>query len=71
MNIQEATRKAIESNGYITCTSEFWHGIIKIEPTNTPDCCILFKLDDKDALPQRGWQQQARHLLSDDWAVVD
>ena len=70
MNIQDAVKMAIETNSCITCTTAFWHGRIKIKPTDTPDCCMVIHLE-KNTPPVCGWQPQAQHLISNDWIVVD
>ncbi len=41
---------------------------IRLLPTNTPDCCILFSNGRK--IPSRGWQPKAEDLVADDWITV-
>lgn len=68
MNICEATRKAVEENKYISREAHSGCVVIKIKPTNTPDCCII---SDGKQIPRRGWQPQAEDLTADDWVVMD
>ena len=76
MNIQEATKKALEENKCITIPH---NGIIwfKIKPTNNPDeNCILLSKNNKEARKSicalsHGWQPDADSLISDDWIVID
>lgn len=65
MNIQEATNKAMECGGYII--RKEWTTIIKIKPTNSSNCCIVFRRDGKSC---RRWEPQAKDLIADDWTVT-
>lgn len=68
MNIQEATKKAIEINGYITGgMNKSLRNFIFIKPTDGINLCIL--CTDKNH-SRRGWQPYASDLLSDNWEVV-
>lgn len=75
MNIQEATKKALESGKYITregLAGEI--GRIRIKPTDTPDCCIVL-ISDPRKIPSarvgKRWNPQAEDLMADNWIVVD
>lgn len=71
MNICEATKQAFEQGRKIARSDDesFVYGEMKIEPTNTPDCCRL--TDIYNQIPCRGWQPQAEDLMSENWIVVD
>ena len=66
MNIIEATKKAVEQNGYMTPGDEF-KNVIFIKPTDTCDNCIITGIESP---PRRGWQPHAKDLLSNDWEFV-
>lgn len=76
MNIQEATKKALEENKCITIPhdGEIW---FKIKPTNDPnENCILMRNNGvlaKKAICalSHGWQPDADSLISDNWIVID
>lgn len=44
------------------------HGGIKLQPTDSPDGCIIIS-DVKDGR-RRGWQPTAADLIADDWIVI-
>lgn len=67
MNICEATKMALKGSGLITRENEFWKERIEIEPTNSPDCCVLHGTDRN---PRRGWQPNAEDLTAEDWIVL-
>jgi len=71
MYIHEAVKQALEDKKYITRSNAWWGRHIKIKPTNTPDCCMCFSIDEKEKSPTRGWQPQAEDLMANDWTVVD
>ncbi len=52
--------------GYLTDRPE--SAVVKIQPTNTPDCCIIMSAIRKE--PCRGWQPTAEDLVADDWEPV-
>ncbi len=74
MNIQAATKKAVESRGLMYRMStrqvnEARYGVIK--PTNTYDSCILVVMDKGIQTKScRAWNPTADDLLADDWEVV-
>lgn len=65
MNIQEATKKAVEIDGYITGGG--FKNVVFIKPTDGVDCCIAFLNKDNS---RRGWEPYASDLISDDWEAV-
>lgn len=69
MNIIEATRKALECDGYITrwYFGDMWVSAIK--PTNTHNCCILFSAVRTNS-PARCWNPTADDILCNEWEVV-
>lgn len=69
MHIQEAVKSAAESGQCVT--RKAWGGAyrFRVEPTNTPDCCVAHSGAMKS--PRRGWQPKAEDLIADDWLVVD
>lgn len=75
MYIYEAVMATSKENPYITrrawqyvteyaCPSSIW-----IQPTNSPDCCIVGS-ETTSSSPRRGWQPTAEDLVADDWEVV-
>lgn len=68
MYIHEATKKALEIDGFIAYGYEQGtFGGIYIKPTNTIDGCIGYQTVKRT---WRGWQPIADHLISDRWQVV-
>lgn len=67
MNIQEATKKAVEIDGYIVKSEEDGKKVIFIKPTNGIDCCVVNVTKNHS---RRGWQPTASDLISDEWEVV-
>ena len=65
MNIQDATKSALAVGGYIVRPQ--WKGIVHIEPTNGPECCILHS---KDRAPGLRWNPDAEDLTADDRDVT-
>ncbi len=65
MNIQEATKKAVECGGYIV--PKKWAGRIKIRPTNSSNCCLVYS---KNHAPCPRWEPDAEDLMADDWTVT-
>lgn len=66
MNIQEATKKSLETGSMIK--RKGWESEqTSIIPTNTPDGCICFC---NLKSPRKGWQPLAEDLISDDWVVI-
>ncbi|MEH2947070.1 MW1434 family type I TA system toxin [Sporofaciens sp. JLR.KK001] len=74
MNIQEATKKAVEDGGLIYRTSTMQankarHGAVN--PTNTYDACILVVMEKGVQKKScRAWNPTADDLLADDWEVA-
>ncbi len=74
MNIQEATKKALEDGGLIYRTSTKLANEARnggIFPTNTYDTCILVVMD--KGVPKkscRAWNPTADDLVANDWEVV-
>lgn len=73
MYIHEAIQATTISKSCITRKS--WsrlskdpHGGVKIQPTNSPDCCIVESDVSKGIF--RIWQPTAADLVADDWEVV-
>lgn len=74
MNIHEAMKARTEQRPFLTRGA--WGGLIlnephsqvHIQPTNTPDCCIVFSPIQKS--PRRGWEPAAEDLLAEDWEVT-
>ncbi len=64
MNIQEATKKAMETNKNIQRDSIG----IKIKPTNGWECCLLIHPTKQEYAPR--WNPKAEDLMADDWEVV-
>ncbi len=65
MNIVDATKYAIEINGYIVKRVGTYRLLIK--PTNTEDALVMRV---NNINPIRGWQPQTEDLTSEDWTVV-
>lgn len=74
MYIHEAIKARTVEAPYITrrkWRDEFsdWRAAdIKLQPTNSPDCCIVESKVNRS--PCRGWQPTAEDLLADDWEVT-
>ena len=68
VNIQEATKVALEEGKFITRVCFKNHA--KIQPTNGIGGCIL-STTDNSAQPRGGWQPSAEDLTADDWKVID
>lgn len=69
MNIIEATRKALECDGYITRLYGGAVWVSAMKPTNTHDCYICFSAVRRDR-PLRCWNPTADDILRDDWMVI-
>ncbi|MDQ5983901.1 MAG: hypothetical protein RUMPE_01344 [Eubacteriales bacterium SKADARSKE-1] len=75
MDIQQATKIALENDLFITRTNEYWLRHFK----NKPDGNFLFSCytrtsEDGKQLWQevgRGWQPQVEDILADDWVVCN
>ena len=65
MNIQRAIKTAMAANSFITRAG--LRGVFHIEPTNSPDCCIIYA---KDQPPCPRWEPNAEDLAADDWEVT-
>lgn len=70
MLIHEAIKERIPEKPYITRESwnSLWSAGIRIMPTDTPDCCILFS--GAARRPVRCWQPTATDLTADDWITT-
>ena len=72
--IHEAVAMAQKRFGYITreswlyTTSKPCMVPIKIQPTNSPDGCIIESESAKE--PRFGWQPKAEDLVAEDWEVI-
>ena len=65
MNIQEAVKRAMETNGLIV--RPLWRGCVHIKPTDLPEGCICYG---KGRAPCPRWQPQAEDLIADDWEIT-
>lgn len=71
MFIQEAVEARTNEKPYITRVAwgyADWANL-KIQPTNTPDCCVLITKSARR--PVRGWQPQMTDLIADDWVTTE
>lgn len=68
MNIQNAVKHALETNGCIKRKNLHYSQTI-IRPTNSYDCCIIF-VAGKENQQSRYWNPTADDLTADDWDVV-
>ena len=73
MYIHEAVKELTVKKPYITRKSwARWsrelHGGIKLQPTNSPDGCIIES--DVDKKNRRSWNPTAEDLAADDWIAV-
>ena len=72
MNIYEAIQSIDMEHPYITRKS--WNAdilhdhpmIFKIQPTNSPDCCIMYGV----GKPGPRWSPAKADLVADDWIMV-
>ena len=75
MNIQEATKKAMEEDAYITRKSKNRYGsysIGVIKPSNSHDTCAGMSIRENGEIRSyiRNWNPTADDLMADDWEVV-
>lgn len=68
MNIQDATKKALEENKYIRRESAN-HSMTRIKPTNSYDCCLVV-VNGKNRQQGRCWNPTADDLMADDWVIA-
>lgn len=74
MNICEAVKARTNEYPYIARaswnypTSVWCNAVIKIMPTNTPDCCIIESITNNT--PRPGWMPTAEDLTADDWVLI-
>jgi hypothetical protein len=77
VNIQEATKLALEKDLYIVRENDEMGKYVKIKPTNTSDCCILTptpyweEKEERKIAQGKRWHPEALDLIADDWIVVD
>lgn len=64
MNLMRATRKALKNGQWIT--RKDWCGILFLEPTDTPDCCVCHN----GMSVSCRWNPYARDLSARDWVCV-
>ena len=69
MNIIEATRKALECDGYITRAYQDGMWASAFKPTNSHDCYIVFSAMRSDK-PARCWNPTADDILFNGWEVI-
>lgn len=75
MNIQEATKLALEEGKYITREANSFKAY-RILPTNTDDCFVILVAKDyverlgKNILSKR-WNPKAKDIMANDWVVKD
>lgn len=75
MYIHEALQTRTKEAPFITrsawrdiVSSEACRTAIKIQPTDTPDGCIIESVVTKS--PRRGWQPKAEDLMAGDWETA-
>lgn len=72
MFISEAIQATTAQCPYITrkawdrITSKACDAAVKIQPTDSPDRCILISVSLRDSI----WQPCAADLIADDWEIV-
>lgn len=72
MFIHEAIASRTAEASFITrekWRNEWEVAEIKIQPTNSPDCCIVVSKVNRS--PYRGWQPTADDLMAEDWITSD
>lgn len=74
MNIQEATKVALEEGQFITRETEEFKAF-RIQPTHTDDCFVVHiskeyvdQMGEK-YIPGKRWNPKAEDILANDWAV--
>lgn len=67
MNITEAAKKALETNGFICRQDEC--KFIRIKPTTSPDCCVVYSNGGERSAVR--WNPDAIDLTANDWQVVN
>ena len=71
MNIQEATKLAMEQNKFISRLHFIKTFKVKIKPTNTYELCGSYPINPNEFKPRRAWNPCADDLIADDWIIVD
>lgn len=64
MNIQEATKKALEEHKHIQRRAQK----IQIKPTDSEYCCLVWHPTKMEYGAR--WNPKAKDILADDWEVV-
>ena len=73
MNIKEATKKALKTDGMMYRTTECPEGErpkIAIKPTESYDLCQLFVFSNGRQRCCREWNPKANDLMAEDWEVL-
>lgn len=73
MNIQEATKRALENDAEIyreSAKKQYSDVYATIKPTNSYDTCILIVNKDEKKKCCRNWNPTADDLMADDWSVI-
>lgn len=68
MFIHEAVKAAIEKNCFMKRETAWWAENIKLLPTNTQDCIVIYLGSNP---PRRGWEPNAEDLMAGDWILSD
>lgn len=68
MRIDEAAKLALDRKCCMARRSWMSEYRPRIEPTDTPDCCIFHSRATQN--PRRGWQPAAEDLIADDWYLL-
>lgn len=78
MNIQDATKLAMEKDLYIIRENDYpFNKFARIKPTCSSDCCIICPTsyweeeEGKKITPGKRWQPNAEDLIADDWVVTE
>lgn len=78
MNIQEATKLAIEKDAFISREGSPFDRYLRIKPTNADGGCLLVPteqykqdllLEGTNKTHSKWWQPYAEDLMADDWYV--
>jgi len=70
MYIHEAVNQALNENNYITRQKAWWGRELKLLPTDTDQCVIIYHSNNKKP-PQRGWEPDAEDLVASDWITCN
>jgi len=79
MNIQQATKLALDTNQYISREGSLFDKYVRLQPTNTDGGYLIIAVNQHAKqgkakgminTPGKRWQPYAEDLIADDWYVT-